>query len=814
MFRNTILSLLLLALPAAVAAQEGGGRTLTGGVEVGGLLLDGAEESSKLNEYRDLGDGAELPRLWLDLFRPDGFFLELRGEDLTRDDRQVDLSTGRIGLWRLDLDWTQTPHLLSLDARSPYLDRGNGLLELASTVPITFKKLATAGPDAPGVLASDELIAAYLATNLRPVGLGTQRDRGSALVRYDGLANLDLGLRVTDERRDGSKVGYGPIGDRPPRTLNVQFAEPVDYRTQDVELSANYAGNRYNVGFSYLISEFENDIDTLTWRNLFATPAPSADFDAWDRAVSTYGRRPLAPDNRFHNARLTFGLDGPLAGRLNVNASFGTLEQNEDLLPYTFATSNLVDPALPRGTADAEMSTTLLQVAYALQPVDRMNLRLFYRYFDLDNETPEDDWWYVTSDTANLNGTRSYKNRRTSLAYEYDTQSFGVESQLRLGFWRSSLGLTLEREDIGRAYREADTSENRLRAQLRSRPNDWLSLRLGYLFGDRDAGGYDGFVTRQSYWYAPADAGTDQDNPKLTFSNHPDMRRFDVSDRVRHQVDLAATLAPADSWGLSATLRFRDDDYDSDVRPSQPLLGTGVADQAAFTPGDQLGLLDDKRRELTVDAFFNPSQRLNWNVFVSFEEADSLQRGLEFNENNKANPSAVATAELGPWTRASSQWTTDTEQRTTAAGLGLSFVAVPERVTLRFDASGSRADLDLDYRGFGVTNWDGTPFPDNHQFAFRTPPTVSIDQLTADASVELALTAALGLTVGYVYDKYELDDWAQEANTPWFESVGSEYLLRDTSRSHQWGNRLTNLGSYLAPSYSAHIGYVSFTYRF
>jgi hypothetical protein len=46
--------------------------------------------------------------------------------------------------------------------------------------------------------------------------------------------------------------------------------------------------------------------------------------------------------------------------------------------------------------------------------------------------------------------------------------------------------------------------------------------------------------------------------------------------------------------------------------------------------------------------------------------------------------------------------------------------------------------------------------------------------------------------------------------------VGSEFLLRDTSSatSNQWGNRLINLGSYLGPSYEAHFGAVTLTYRF
>ena len=50
---------------------------------------------------------------------------------------------------------------------------------------------------------------------------------------------------------------------------------------------------------------------------------------------------------------------------------------------------------------------------------------------------------------------------------------------------------------------------------------------------------------------------------------------------------------------------------------------------------------------------------MSFNAFLNFDQGTGLDRSLEFNENNKANPSAVATAELGPWTRATSQWTAE-----------------------------------------------------------------------------------------------------------------------------------------------------------
>lgn len=68
--------------------------------------------------------------------------------------------------------------------------------------------------------------------------------------------------------------------------------------------------------------------------------------------------------------------------------------------------------------------------------------------------------------------------------------------------------------------------------------------------------------------------------------------------------------------------------------------------------------------------------------------------------------------------------------------------------------------------------------------------------------------------VGYNYERYRTDDWQQGTSFAWVEPVGSEFLLRDTSQSHRWGNRLFNLGSFLAPGYDAHIGFMSFSYRF
>ncbi|HVS14727.1 MAG TPA: MtrB/PioB family decaheme-associated outer membrane protein [Thermoanaerobaculia bacterium] len=799
----------------ALLAQDAPSVQTEGEVQLGVEQIDVDSNSSKFNEYRDLGDGLLLDELWFDLFDQGASrYLEVAASRVDRRDSALWLRAGTFDGWRLDVDWNRTPHLLSNQARSPYDDKGGGLFEVPANIPIDFKKLQTTAADAPGVVASDLLIAEYLDANLRGVPLGTQRDRGTIQLGFGGARDFDVRLLLTDEQRSGSKITYGPIGDRPPRTLNVQLPEPLDYRTRDAELQIDRSGRRHQLGFTYLLSTFDNDIDTLTWENIFATPEPGADFDVWDRAVSAFGRRPLAPDNRFHQATVSYGVGAPLGGRLSAVVSYGMLDQDEQLLPYSFAQGVLVDPTLPRTTADAEMKTIFANVTYTWNPLPKLQMRTFARYYELDNQTPENNWWYVTSDTSNLNGTRSYKNHRTNLAYAYDTLNVGVEARRRFEPLRSTFTVALEREEIAREFREADTDEDRLILQWRARPSKKLSLKTRYAYGDREGDGYNGTVTSSSYWYTPEQVGADNDNPAATFSNHPDMRRYDVADRERHRFDASATWMPRPAFSLSATFLLRDDDYDSDVRPTQPLAGLALADADLFTPGDQLGLLEEDRRRVSLDAAWAPSDRLTLSGFVAVERAGRLQRSLEFNENNKQNPSAVATAELGGWNRPGNQWTADFEDDNEILGIGVEWIARPERITFRADGSWSRGTTDLEYTGFGTTNFDGAPFADNHQFGFRSPPTIESEWAVLEGTVELRLWPSSDLVVTYGYDRYRIDDWQQEANTPWYESVGSEYLLRDTSRSHQWGNRLVNLGSFLAPGYDGHYGRASLAIRF
>ncbi len=802
----------LLAWPALALAQQAPPATTTTGSFTGGTRqVDTDTHSSKFTEYRDYRDRALANATFSTFDAATGRHFDFTGSSIGLKDQSIAVRGGRTNAWTASFDFSGVPHNYSNKAQTPYISRTAGLFEVPANVPITFKKLATAAADTPGVLASDALIAAYQRAFLASTPLEIQTWFGRGALRYTGVEAFDFGLVYDIQKKSGTRATYGPIGDRPPRTLNIQIAEPVDHRTQDITLSAAHTGRRVQVQGSYQFSDFANQVDTLTWENVFAAQLGDQTYDnTWDRSVSTFGRRPLSPDNRYHNASVTVGGNLPLESRLSATAAYGRFEQNETLLPYSYNSDILAVQTLPRSTAEGLITTTQLLVDYVVNPWSLGGLRAWVRHYGMDNETPQDRWEYVTSDTANLNGTASFKNRRLNRPFATDRTNAGAEATFRARGSRSSFTLGYELEDLQREFREADTQEHRLTAAARLRAGGRANLRVRYLFGVRD-GDYDPFVARQSYWY---EVGTDRDNPRFTFDNHPDMRRYDISDRRRHQADVTLTLTPADALSVSASARYRSDDFDSDVTAVQPLVDNPTGERGATTPGIQLGRLDDARQRYAVDLFYAPSDRSSFNTFVSWDKGTSLQRGLEFNENNKENPSAVATAELGPWTRGSSAWTADTDDRTLTAGLGGTFTVVPDRLLLTPTYSLSLSQLDIAYGGFGVTNWNGTPFPLNHQFAFTTPPAVTTDLHAFDLRAEIPVARTLAFIVGYGYERYRIDDWQQSGAEAWVEGVGSEFLLRDTSRSFQWGNRLFNLGTYLAPDYDGHIGYASVRYRF
>lgn len=233
-----------------------------------------------------------------------------------------------------------------------------------------------------------------------------------------------------------------------------------------------------------------------------------------------------------------------------------------------------------------------------------------------------------------------------NLPYEFDKLKFGVNVRQYVSFWRTTLGVGYARENIKRDFREAATDENTLEASLRTRPMAALSFSATYLLGDRKSDEYNYKVTSEAFWYTFQEATTNVDNPQFLFANHPDLRRYDVGDRQRSELKLSATYIATENLDVSASYRYRSDDFGSAVKPVAPLAGTAVplpnpADANALTPGQQLGLLRDKRQNASVLIQFTPAEYWTISAFADREWTAADQRGIYFN--------LLCRLEVRPW---------------------------------------------------------------------------------------------------------------------------------------------------------------------
>jgi hypothetical protein len=789
-------------------------------VTVGGMF--GTDDiSAKFNEYRDLGSGIRVFDLRLLGYTPAaGRYLESFGRNLGGDDQFLSIRGGQYGTWSASLEFDSLPHRLSNNAFSPYTYAGNGLFTVPGVVGILTSTADNMFRPA-DMLENDRRIDAYLRQYLRPLPeIGTQSDALSLNLAYAPTPAFEARLAASREAREGQKITYGPLGDRPPRTLNVEIPEPIDYDERTLQFEMAYAHRLFDVTFELFAPRFENNIDTMRWQSMYFGPDSDGALDynndiilAGDaivrRAVSTVGQRPLFPDNRFTNATLSFGADGPFDGRFTATAALGNYRQNETLLPYSYSTLTTnwnSTSRLPRLTADSEMNTLLVDLQYVLNPVRGLRIRPFVRSYTLENDTPQDNWWYVTQDTAsNTTGSATYKNKRTNLAYAFERQNVGVETT-----WQAraaTFGLRLEKESIDRDFREADTDELIARFTASFRPIRRLSLRGRYTYGKRDADNYNNAAPTATYWYAPTDV-TDADNPRFTFTNHPDMRRYDVSDRRRNEFDVIASYTPVDSLSLSASFMFREHDFDSNVRPTQPLAGTSFASASGVTPGIQLGLLSQETSRLSFETNWTPSDRWGANAFISVDAIDVLQSNMAYNENSRTNAQTPQLSSAGQaWIDERSIWRAAHDDRTVTFGAGFNYTFIPDRLNLTLDYALSNGTVDIDYSGYGSTQPLTTTY-----YAWRSPDTVEHIQHTANLGVEYTIRRNLILGLGYLFDDYSIKDWMQEPTGGWVDVV-NDYFIRDSTRDNRWGNRLPRLGGYLAPSYNANVGFVTLSYR-
>jgi len=415
---------------------------------------------------------------------PTGTWLRLRGRNLGLDSRELRFESERQGDWGYFIEFSQTPRF------SPYI------------VNTTLAGIESGTQIEGGVPARD----VRLETRRDALSLGASKKLGGG---------WEAGLRFRHEKKDGTRL----FGHHSVRFL----VDPIDYRTEQLEATLGFTGERLQLLGGYYGTNFQNDIPFVSATGPGLTPIG------------------LPPGNQSHQLYLSGGYGFTPTTRGMFKLAAGRITQEEAFFPVTTSAPGIPD------NLGGRIDTSLLQAGISSRPLPSLSLRADLRHEERDDKTPIYVYTTVTSGTHNgENEPRSFKTTVGKLDATYALpMNFkllgGVEYDKRkrnTSVFRSV------------SFRE-ETEETSLRAGVRRSLSETLNGSLTYVHSERDG----------SDWANNIRLATPPPFPNGSNLVHP----LHLADRDRDKVRLSLDWTAAEALSFNLVAEHSQDDYSGRV---------------------------------------------------------------------------------------------------------------------------------------------------------------------------------------------------------------------------------------------------------
>jgi MtrB/PioB family decaheme-associated outer membrane protein len=506
-----------------------------------------SDDSFKFGEYNGLEkDGAHLIGNATTRYRDEnGNYFDLRIRDLGLDTRYVGIEGGRQGRYGLFLNYDGIPHNISDSASTPYLGNGSDTLTL---------------PGAPGSTTSDIIQN----NSLQDVELKTLRKRLSVGASFIPASKWKTEIKVRHEIKDGQKRTAGDF------YQSAHLVEPVDYVTDEVDISVTYTTRKWQSRLAYYGSFFSNDNESLTWQKAYTGYPPVS-----------IGRLALPPDNQFHQFLLSSGYQFSERTRISGDVALGRMEQDEDLLPAATRTNPSGPVALPRNTAKAKINTTTANLRIDSTVNSKLRLNAAFRYNDRDNDTPIDDFPQYGADFDPFGPPPPPPPHEPNRPYSFTDKTAKLGGSYRFSR-KSRLSAGYEYETRERTNQEVDkTRENTFWGKLKVRARDNLDVTLKAEHADRDAlGDYESYSEQNDL-----------------------MRKYNLANRKRDSGGIHAGFTPHERVSIGLGFDISKDDYtDSEV-----------------------GLTEGREYSVNADAALMVSEATSLHFFAGRQQIESEQ---------------------------------------------------------------------------------------------------------------------------------------------------------------------------------------------
>jgi MtrB/PioB family decaheme-associated outer membrane protein len=544
----------------------------TGEIETGLQIVEERGNSPTFDEYRDLEDTDrdgwghlfQVPYIRLQTEdRARTHYVEIGGTDLTRMDANYYANYRMYNYFGFNFEFDRIPHVFAHNAQTIYNEFSDGIFTIADPVRRTALANALNAVSAVSTPAQRNAVQAAVNNLLRPTKLAFQTDDFKFGLNWLPLPALELSAGYNITFRDGT-IPWGTVIGSPGSNV-VELAAPRDERIHEAKFNAEYARDWYQARFNYTFSLFENDVNKIEWTNPCGTGAGCGN-------ASALGRYSTMPENYAHTFSGAAGFNLPWWNtRITAGGSYALWRQDETFLPYgtvpVGTTGNRTDAGAT--SPDARIDVLLANVNVSTRPLRNVTANARYRYYELNNDTPEHSFTNVLSgggDTAPATGVH------TSEPLAFRKQNAGADVSWRI-FRPLTAKIGYDYEHWNRDHREVKgTDEHIVKGALDYKPLNWILARATYSHGVRTIGG-DG--------YTPLGGNA---------TSLPQFRKFDQADRTRQKVDLFLQVTPIDTLSISGSFYGQRDNYFNTTFGLQEAEAYGYSADVEWTPIERLSL--------------------------------------------------------------------------------------------------------------------------------------------------------------------------------------------------------------------------------
>jgi MtrB/PioB family decaheme-associated outer membrane protein len=335
MMKTNIIIFTLIATFVPISSVLSQDKMIEGEVSLEGIFVevDGKEGgSAKFTEYKDLKeDGGFYGRARLNL-DTNRYFLNFDAGDFGYDTQYYKIDGGMWGKFKLDLFYDGIPHNFTFDARSTFFGAGQDTLV---GVPNT------------NVATWDTFNYSIL------------RHQYGGSLKVDIVRPFFIDLSFQREERDGIK----PTGaaETTPGGIAFELPEPVQYVTNNLNLSAGYAKKPLFLSLNYFYSDFNNSNTSLNLPPNFNAP----------NAIS------LPPDNTYYKGAFKGAVSLPFNSKFTSNIGISRGKSDTSVL------------SLIGSDYEGKVETQNYDFTLTSKPFQFLDAKVYYKYYKRHNESDD-----------------------------------------------------------------------------------------------------------------------------------------------------------------------------------------------------------------------------------------------------------------------------------------------------------------------------------------------------------------------------------------------------------------------------------------